>query len=282
MKTIQTTISWPKEDVFELNVIIPKEKVKAEYNRLLESFAKQLESHGFRKGNVPLEVAEEKIGKDKLYQQLSNQILPAIYAEAVQQQNLQPIGQPKIDLIKAKEGEDWQIKITGQRKPKIDLSNYKEQIKSLNAKSNIWTPEKGGEKEPTAAESQKAKEEHFQQIISALLANIKVKLPETMVETETKRKIAALIADLQKMNMSIDDYAHSQGKSIEQIHQEYHQQVEALIKLELILDAIADQENITVAQEEIANLTKNNPQANTYILTQLLRQQKVLEYLTSL
>jgi len=278
---IKTSVSWPNKNTFELNVIVPKEKIQEEYQRLLETFAKQLESHGFRKGKVPLKLAEDKIGREKIYHQLSHQILPAVYSEAVRQQNLQPIGQPKIDLVKAKDGEDWQIKITGYQKPKVELGNYKEQVKGVNAKNSIWTPEKGGEKE-SAAESQKAKEERFQKIISALLANVKIDLPEPVIEGEEKRKMAALIADLQKVGMNIDDYAQSQGKSIDQIRQEYHQQVSALIKLELILEAIADQENISVSQEEIANLTKNNPQANTYVLTQLLRQQKVLEYLSSL
>ncbi len=279
---IQTTLSWPEENIFEIKVTVPWGRIQGEYQKLLVAFAKQLESHGFRKGNVPPKLAEEKIGKEKLYQQLSNQLLPLIYNEAIAKENIQAIGQPKIELVKAKEGENWELKITGYRKPQVNLAGYKEKIKTLNAQSKIWTPEKGKSPEQTAAEQQKEKEDKFQKIIATLLNNITVNIPEPMIETEVKRKMAGLIADLQKAGMSLGDYAQSQGKSVEQIQQEYRQQVEGLIKLELILEAIANQEHIIVNQEEIQQLTKNNPQVNTYILSQLLRQQKVLEYLNSL
>ena len=279
---LQTAISWPEENTFEIKATIPWARIQNEYQKLVAAFAKQLESHGFRKGNVPPKLAEEKIGKEKLYQQLNAQLLPLLYHEAVGKENIQTIGQPKIELIKAKEGENWELKITGYRKPKIELGNYKEKIKALNSESKIWTPEKGEQPEKTAAEQQKEKEERFQKIITALLSNITVKIPEPVIEAEVKRKMANLIADLQKAGMSLDDYVQSQGKSVDQIRQEYQQQVESLIKLELVLEAIANQENITVSQDEIQQLTQNNPQANSYILAQLLRQQKVLEYLSSL
>ncbi len=282
MNNIQTTLSWPEENTFEIKVIVPKTRVEAEYQKLLAAFAKQLESHGFRKGKVPLKVAEEKIGRDKLYQQLSHQLIPLVYNEAIAKENIQAIGQPKIDLIKAKDGEDWELKITGYRKPKVDLDNYQEKIKTLNSQSKIWTPEKGGQPEKTAAEQQKEKEEKFQKIIATLLNTVKVQIPEPVIETEVKRKMANLIADLQKAGMSLEDYAQTQGKSVDQIRQEFRQQVEGLIKLELILEAIANQEKITVSQEEIQQIAKGNPQVNTYVLAQLLRQQKVLEYLSSL
>ncbi len=280
----KVTLKRADNNTFEMLISVPKERIAAEYQKVLAAFAKQLEAHGFRKGNVPLEVAEEKIGKENLRRQLANQLIPLIYAEEARNHQLEPIGEPKIEILSNKEGEDWQIKISGQEKPKINLGDYKEKIRALNAQEKIWTPEKGADQkqEKTAAELQKEKEERFQKIITTLLNTIEVDLPASLIEAETKRKLASLIAELQKVGMSLDDYSRSQGKTINQIEEEYRQQVSNLIKLELILEAIANQEHITVSDEDLQKVSQNNPKVNNYILAQLLRQQKVLEYLSSL
>jgi len=43
---------------------------------------------------------------------LAQKLISRIYQEIVTKESLKPIISPKVDLVKAKEGEDWQIKIT--------------------------------------------------------------------------------------------------------------------------------------------------------------------------
>lgn len=61
-------------------------------------------------------------------------LLSRIYEEILKKDNLKPIMNPRIDLIKAKEDEDWEIKIGFAEKPEIKLNAYKERIKRLKLK----------------------------------------------------------------------------------------------------------------------------------------------------
>jgi len=87
---------------------------------------------------------------------------------------------------------------------------------------------------------------------------------------------------LQKVGLTIENYAASKNKTVPQIIQEYRQQLENDLKLDLILNQIADEEKIVVDSEEIKKISSPNQEIDPYLATYLIRQQKTIEYLTSL
>src|SRR4030043_1645133 len=65
------------------------------YNRLV----KRVSVPGFRKGKVPRDVFERHIGKDTLFQEALEDLIPAAYKDALDEQKIDPIAQPKFELI---------------------------------------------------------------------------------------------------------------------------------------------------------------------------------------
>jgi trigger factor len=120
----------PKNTV-ELIIDIPKQEIKNAYQKAFLSLQKELTLPGFRKGSVPKEMAEKNIKKEKVYEKLIADLIPKIYEEIIKKENLTPLSLPKIELLKAKEEEDWQIKITLAQKPTVDLKNLKAIIQKL-------------------------------------------------------------------------------------------------------------------------------------------------------
>ena len=67
------------------------------YNRMV----RRVSVPGFRKGKAPRDVLERHIGKDALFQEALEDLIPAAYKEALEEQKIEPIAQPQFELIKS-------------------------------------------------------------------------------------------------------------------------------------------------------------------------------------
>ena len=154
------TIKKQPKSTVEILVTLPWVDVQAAYKTSFATLHAQFEMVGFRKGKVPQELAEKNIDKDKVYSHLIREIMPKIYEEIVQKEQLHPILSPQIDLVKAKENEDWELKITIAEKPDVKLKEYKKKVqeakKGLKA-DDIWVPGKEEKQDPKDADKKKEK-----------------------------------------------------------------------------------------------------------------------------
>jgi trigger factor len=87
------------------------------YNRLV----KRVSVPGFRKGKAPRDVLERHIGKDALFQEALEDLIPATYKEALEEQKIEPFAQPQFELIQT---EPLLFKAVVPLKPTIKLGDY--------------------------------------------------------------------------------------------------------------------------------------------------------------
>jgi trigger factor len=78
-----------------------------------------------------------------------------------------------------------------------------------------------------------------------------VKVPEVLIERELDYMMTSLNDDLKARNLSLQDYYNSINTNEENIKKEYRIVAEKRIKQELVLDKIAQEENIQVTEQEI-------------------------------
>jgi trigger factor len=88
------------------------------YNRLV----KKISVPGFRKGKAPRDILERHIGKDALFQEALEDLIPRAYKEALDEQKIDPIAQPQFELIKT---EPLIFKAVVPLKPTVKLGDYK-------------------------------------------------------------------------------------------------------------------------------------------------------------
>ena len=273
----------PKNTI-EFLIDIPKEEIDNAYKKAFESLKKDLVIPGFRKGTVPEKLAEKNIEKEKVYEKLINEVIPKIYQEIIKKENLTPITSPKIDLKKAKEGEDWQIKITIAQKPTIELKNLKtiiHKIKAEQKKDDIWIPGKDQkEKENEEVKKQKL----LNLILNGILKEIDCEISDLIIEQELNYRLASLLDDIKKIGLTIEAYLESKNLTIEQLKEQYRKEIEETYKLEF-----ADKENITVEKQDLEKIfnrlspeEKKKAEENSYFYASILRKQKTLDYLISL
>lgn len=285
------TKKLPKNTV-EITLTIPKALVASENEKAFERLRLDLTVEGFRKGKVPTEIAKKHLGKDTVYQEMFKVILSRIYEEILKKDNLKPIMNPRIDLIKAKEDEDWEIKIGFAEKPEIKLNAYKERIKEVkakNKKADIWTPGKdlSNQKKPDEKESNS---KLMNLILEAVLKEVKVEISDLIVEEELSARLSRLVDDVRKIGLTTEAYLKSKNLTMEQLKASFKKEIEDTYKLEFLLAEVADQENIKVDKEDLDKLLTNIKDekerqvatANSYYYATILRKQKTLDYLISL
>lgn len=278
----------PKNTV-EITITIPQNIITSEFEKAFDKLQKELTVEGFRKGKAPKTVAEKHLPKDQVYRTMMNDYLPTVYDGIMKKEQFKPIMTPRLELVSAKEGEDWKVKITLAEKPVIKLGNYKEAVKKAKAdvkSADIWVPGKD-KKEP---DQQVKNEQTMNAALSALLKETSVELSDLVIEEEMNNRLARLVDDVQKAGLTMETYLKSKNLTQEQLKEQTRTELLDTYKMEFILNEIADAEGIKVEKEDLDKLfanienekDKQAAQQNAYFYASILRKQKTLDYIMGL
>lgn len=78
-----------------------------------------------------------------------------------------------------------------------------------------------------------------------------VELPEILIQDELNRMLVSLQRRVADMGLLLEDYLKSQGKTLEQIKNEWRIQAEKNVRMELGLAEIARAENVAISDQEL-------------------------------
>lgn len=266
------------DGTIELTITIPANLIEKAKNNVIDEHVKEAVLPGFRKGMAPKDIVEKTINQEHLREDILRNLLPERYVEALKEHKITPILNPKIHVDKLEDGKDWTFTAFTAETPQITLGNYKEAIKKITTKSKIIVPGK----EPTPAS--------FEEIAKELMAVSAVKIPKIIIDQEVDRLLSQTLDEVKRLGLTLDQYLASTGRNSESLRKEYGLKAENDVKLEFILQKIAESENINVEDKEIdeaimqaQNETeRQNLQTNKHLLAGIIRQQKTLDLLRNL
>lgn len=101
------------------------------------------------------------------------------------------------------------------------------------------------------AEDQKAENEFEEDIITAIIENTKLDLPQVMVEKEIDQMMNDLENRLKYQGLTLDQYMEFTGNTPEKMRDFMKENAERKVKADIIIDAIAKAENIEATEEEL-------------------------------
>ncbi len=111
----------------ELSVIVGAQEIEGKITDRLTEVGKQVRLPGFRPGKVPMNLLRKRFGES-----VRGEVLEATVQEstqkAIEEKELKPAVQPKVDLVTFEEGADLEFSIEVQLLPEIemaDLSSFK-------------------------------------------------------------------------------------------------------------------------------------------------------------
>ncbi len=108
----------------EVNVKITGDDWNKALDKIFTKKQKTAQVDGFRKGKVPRDVYEKKFGKESLYLDAADEVLPNAYQKAMDDSKLEPVVQPEVDLKSiGEDGVEFTFKII--TKPEVKVNKYK-------------------------------------------------------------------------------------------------------------------------------------------------------------
>src|SRR5690349_24351925 len=108
----------------KLTVEVPFEELKPSLDAAYQQIAKQINVPGFRRGKVPPMVIDRQVGRGAILDQAINDALPQLYVQALQDNDLQPMAQPEIEVTKLEDNESLEFTAEVDVKPEITLPAY--------------------------------------------------------------------------------------------------------------------------------------------------------------
>jgi trigger factor len=108
----------------KLTVEVPFEELKPSLDAAYKKIAQQINVPGFRKGKVPPAVIDRQVGRGAVLDEAINDVLPKKYVEALQENNLEPLAQPDIEVTKFDDNEALEFTAEVDVKPEITVPAY--------------------------------------------------------------------------------------------------------------------------------------------------------------
>lgn len=122
---MKATVEKLENNQVQLEVEVEAPKVEKALEQAYRRLVRQVNIPGFRKGKAPRFVFEQFVGKEPLYSEVAELIIPKAYEEAVAEQKLEPIDHPDIEIVKVEEGQPLVFKAKVEVKPEVQLGQYK-------------------------------------------------------------------------------------------------------------------------------------------------------------
>lgn len=227
------------DGTLEFELTIPKEDLAKAYQETLREYSTKITLPGFRKGKAPLALAEKALDKAELLAHSLEHAFPKVYTAFIKANDLLLLVDPEVKPKNMAEGTDWLMEVKTATFPEIKLGKYQTKIKAIK--------------------KFKDDKNKLPEIFDELLSNITFEVSPVLVMAETKAAIQRLARQLSSLKLTVEDYAKSIKKSVEELVKDYEKTATTNIRLELILYEIAKEQGIKPEE-----------------------RQKILDYLTNL
>jgi trigger factor len=154
---VKSTVERLSPTRVRINVEVPFDELKPDFDRAYKKIAQQVRVPGFRPGKVPARIIEARLGRGVVLEEVVNGAVPAKYSEAVTTAgDVTPIGRPDIEVTEIADGDKLSFKAEVDVRPQIDLpdlaslsvsvddvevadSDVEEQLENLRARFGTLT-----------------------------------------------------------------------------------------------------------------------------------------------
>ena len=123
--TLQTTSERVDKDRVKLRVEAPESAIDSALAAAYKRWAEEIKVPGFRKGKVPRQLIDARVGPDLVREEALRDALPDLYLAALRTEDLEAIAPPEIDVITFEEGAPIIFEAMVDVRPDIELPDLK-------------------------------------------------------------------------------------------------------------------------------------------------------------
>lgn len=118
MKSAVETLSPTRA---KLTVEVPFSELKPSLDAAYKKIAQQINIPGFRRGKVPSVIIDRQIGRGAVLDEAINEALPKLYVQALQDNELEPLAQPEVDITRLEDNETLEFTAEVDIRPQVTL-----------------------------------------------------------------------------------------------------------------------------------------------------------------
>jgi trigger factor len=123
---VKSTVEHLSPTRVRINVEVPFDELKPNFDRAYQALAKQVRIPGFRPGKAPARVLESRIGRAPVLDEVVNEAVPAKYLEAVNSSEVRTLGKPDIEVTKIEDGDEIAFTAEVDIRPEITVPAFGE------------------------------------------------------------------------------------------------------------------------------------------------------------
>ncbi|MBW6441380.1 hypothetical protein K0B04_00525 [Patescibacteria group bacterium] len=253
---MKTQIQKLPKSAMKLTITVENITVKEFYEKEVDKAVENTELQGFRKGTAPREMVIEKVGESKLYGDTINEVLQTFYPQALKENKLMPVSNPKVEIKEFDIEKDLEFTAEFATKPEVKMKDYKKALKDYyKEKTEKIKKEKLEKLQKGELDIEKEGHEHVHigpnEVIEVLLKESEVEMADILIEEEADRLMGQLMQQLQTIKLTLDKYLQAQEKTAEEIRYDYLKMAENNIKAEFVLSHLITEEKIEIDDNEI-------------------------------
>ena len=121
MKTDVETLSPTR---VRLSVEIPFDELRPSVDSAYKKIAAQITIPGFRKGKVPAQIIDQRVGRGAVLDEAVNEALPKAYTDAVTENDIKVLGQPDVEVGDFADGRPLTFTAEVDVRPQIELPDF--------------------------------------------------------------------------------------------------------------------------------------------------------------
>jgi trigger factor len=123
---VRSTLEPVEPTKVRINVVVEPEELRPAIDRTARRLSREVRVPGFRKGKVPRQVIEARIGRDALLAEaIEQEAVPEFYAKAIEEHGVEPLSRAKVEPPDYTDGQPLEFTATFEVKPALDLPPYR-------------------------------------------------------------------------------------------------------------------------------------------------------------
>lgn len=109
------------ENRVKLRVEVPEDALSDALGAAYRRWAQEIKVPGFRPGKVPRQLIDARVGRDVVREEALRAALPALYEQALNEQELEAIAPPELEVVAFEEGTPLIFEATVDLRPTVEL-----------------------------------------------------------------------------------------------------------------------------------------------------------------
>ena len=121
---MKTSVDKLSDTRVKLNVSVPFDELGKEIDQAYKAIAQQVNIPGFRRGKAPRQLIDARFGRGPILEQVVNDMLPTRYEQALAENEINPLGQPEIEITKIEDNDVVEFTAEVDVRPEIEVPDF--------------------------------------------------------------------------------------------------------------------------------------------------------------